>query len=62
MSDESLRQQMGARGRAKALEYDWEHIARRVLDFYVETLNRLTQKEALPEAESLSVSAASGKR
>ena len=61
MTDESLRHQMGAKGRPKALEYDWEHIAQRVLDFYLETLNKTTKKEAIPEAEALPVSAASGK-
>ncbi len=61
MADESLRRQMSNRGRPKALEYDWARIAQRVLDFYVETLNKITPKEAIPGAETLSVSATSGK-
>ena len=35
MSDEALRQQMGAKGKLKAREYSWEHVAQRVLDYYV---------------------------
>jgi phosphatidylinositol alpha-mannosyltransferase len=53
ITDEQLRQQMGSRGRPRALEYDWARIARKVLDFYVETLNKITPKEAIPEAEAL---------
>jgi phosphatidylinositol alpha-mannosyltransferase len=61
INDERLRQQMGARGRPKALEYDWARIAQSVLDFYVETLNKTTPPQAIPGTETLSVSAASGK-
>ncbi len=39
MTDESLRQQMGARGRAEALEYSWENIAGRVLGYYARVLS-----------------------
>jgi phosphatidylinositol alpha-mannosyltransferase len=59
MTDEPLRQQMGARGRPKALEYDWSCVAHRVLDFYVETLNKINPPAVIPKAETLSVSAAS---
>jgi phosphatidylinositol alpha-mannosyltransferase len=61
IKDEPLRQQMAARGRPKALEYDWARIARRVLDFYVKTLDRVNPKEAIPEKEPPLVGAASGK-
>lgn len=61
LTDEPLRRQMGSQGRPKALQYDWKHVAQRVLAFYVETLNKTTQKEAIPEAETLPVSAVSGK-
>ncbi len=37
--DPQLRQQMGARGRAKALGYSWQNIARRVLDYYRQVLS-----------------------
>ncbi|MBM4432866.1 MAG: glycosyltransferase family 4 protein [Chloroflexi bacterium] len=40
MKDETLRREMGARGRLKAQDYSWEHIARRILDFYNEALNK----------------------
>jgi len=39
MGDQPLRQQMGARGKLKAQEYGWEHIAQRVLDYYVRVLS-----------------------
>ena len=39
LTDESLRQQMGTKGRLKATEHGWERIAQRVLDYYVEVLN-----------------------
>ncbi|MDD5083158.1 MAG: glycosyltransferase family 4 protein, partial [Dehalococcoidales bacterium] len=38
MADESLREQMGARGRLKAMDYSWEHVSRRVLEFYRQVL------------------------
>ena len=45
MTDESLRQQMGARGRLKAKEYDWKYIAQKVLNYYVTVLGE-SQREA----------------
>ena len=39
INDQPLREQMGARGRIKALEYDWEQIAKRIADYYVEVIN-----------------------
>jgi phosphatidylinositol alpha-mannosyltransferase len=60
MNDKLLREQMGSRGRPKALEYDWAHLARRVLDFYIETLNRTASQKDTPEAAT-PVSAATGK-
>jgi len=40
LTDESLRQQMGAKGRLKAEEHGWERIAQRILDYYGEVLNK----------------------
>jgi phosphatidylinositol alpha-mannosyltransferase len=40
MNDKALRQEMGARGKIKALEYRWESIAIRVLEYYSEVLNK----------------------
>jgi len=45
MSDESLRQQMGARGKLKAGEYSWENIAQRVFDYYVRVLDERRQRK-----------------
>jgi len=60
IKDEQLRQQMGARGKPKAEQYDWPILAKRVLDFYIETLNRIKQPGA-KEKETSKVSADSGK-
>ncbi|MFC2020186.1 glycosyltransferase family 4 protein [Chloroflexota bacterium] len=38
LKDEKMRQQMGARGRVTAEQYSWEHIAKRVCDYYVRML------------------------
>ena len=56
MSDETLRQQMGARGRLKAEEYSWEHIAQRVFDYYVRVLNESPRKN---DSENLKLSSLS---
>jgi len=49
MSDKSLRQQMGARGRLNALQYGWEHIAQRVLSYYVRVLSEPPWNKKFPE-------------
>lgn len=38
-TDDSLRQEIGARGRIKALEYGWEHIAQRVSNYYLRVIS-----------------------
>lgn len=43
MSDDTLRQQMGAKGKLKAREYSWEDIAQRVLDYYVRVISESSQ-------------------
>lgn len=40
INNQALRQEMGARGRAKASGYAWESVARRVLESYSEVLNK----------------------
>lgn len=44
IKDKPLRERMGANGRQKALNYDWEQIARRILDFYQTVLARSGRK------------------
>jgi len=45
MSDETLRQQMGARGMLKAGQYSWEHVAQRVFDYYNRVLSESQQRK-----------------
>lgn len=40
MTDESLRNQMGAKGKVKALDYSWQQIAQRVYNYYIEVLSQ----------------------
>ncbi len=57
IKDKQVRQEMGSRGKNKAMEYDWPIIARKLLDFYAATLDRVKhQEKPAPPA-----SAASGK-
>jgi phosphatidyl-myo-inositol alpha-mannosyltransferase len=53
MTNEPLRLRMGSVGRPKAMEYDWSRIAKKVLLFYMETLNKIGKKGALQEAEAI---------
>jgi phosphatidylinositol alpha-mannosyltransferase len=46
LRDESLREQMAARGRPKALQYDWSQVAGRLLDYYRETLDKVKTRES----------------
>src|SRR4030043_302487 len=46
--DKQLRSQMGARGKPKAMQYDWPLIAKRVLDFYTETLENIKRTGTKP--------------
>lgn len=55
LTNEPLRQEMGARGRLKAKEYSWEHIVQRVLNYYVRILSEPPWKKHLPEVEAMSV-------
>jgi len=52
MANESLRQQMGARGRLTAAEYDWKHIVQRVSDYYVKVLSEPPWKERFSDFET----------
>ncbi len=39
LKDDAARRKMGVNGRAKALEYDWKKVAKKVLDVYCEVLH-----------------------
>jgi len=56
LNDEALRQEMGAKGRIKALEHSWEHIAQRVFDYYVRVLSEPPWNKRFPEFEETAVS------
>jgi phosphatidylinositol alpha-mannosyltransferase len=56
MADESLRQQMGARGVQTANKYDWRKIAQQVFAYYSRILNESPGKEYLLANETTSVS------
>jgi len=56
LTDQSLRQEMGAKGRVKALEYSWEHIAQNVLNYYVRVLSEPPWRKQFPEFEAMSIS------
>jgi phosphatidyl-myo-inositol alpha-mannosyltransferase len=58
--DERLRRQMGARGVTRARQYDWSVVAKRVLDFYTETLARVNKPTTRPAADTPKVRTASG--
>ncbi|GAJ20585.1 unnamed protein product, partial [marine sediment metagenome] len=55
MRDEPLRQQMGENGKIKAKEYDWRHLAQRILDCYIRVLSESPQKEQPAESEAIPV-------
>ncbi|MFC1908325.1 glycosyltransferase family 4 protein [Chloroflexota bacterium] len=55
MKDSSMQQQMGSRGRLKALEYDWEQVAKRVLDCYLAVLNGPSHKDTTVDMETIPV-------
>jgi phosphatidylinositol alpha-mannosyltransferase len=56
LSDEALRQEMGAQGRIKALEHSWERIAQRVFAYYVRVLSEPPWNKKFPELEESAVS------
>ncbi len=58
--DIKLRQQMGDRGISKARKYDWEVVAKRVLDFYAETLAKIGKPWVEPGPDRQKLETASG--
>lgn len=47
LTDESMRQQMGANGIATAVRYDWKLVARQVLNYYIQVRGEFSHREAL---------------
>ncbi|OGN99275.1 MAG: glycosyl transferase family 1 [Chloroflexi bacterium RBG_13_52_12] len=60
--DKQLREQMGARGKPRAMQYEWSLIASKLIDFYTATLNNIKRTEPEPEKDIPEISAVSGKR
>jgi phosphatidylinositol alpha-mannosyltransferase len=56
LTDESLRREMGAKGRVKALEYSWEHVAQSVLNYYIRVLSEPPWRKQFPEFKATSLS------
>jgi phosphatidylinositol alpha-mannosyltransferase len=56
LTDESLRREMGARGRVKALEYSWERVAQDVLNYYIRVLSQPPWNKKFPELEATALS------
>ena len=56
MSDKSLRQRMGDQGLATAQEYNWEKVARMVLDYYLRILSETPGRQHILENEAVPVS------
>jgi phosphatidylinositol alpha-mannosyltransferase len=46
IKDENLRREMGARGQPRAIQFDWSLLAKKLVDFYTDTLNRVNQQPA----------------
>ena len=44
LGNESLRAQMGEKGKKKSANYCWEHVARKVMDYYTEVLSEKLRK------------------
>jgi hypothetical protein len=51
---------MGSRGKPRAMQYDWTIVARKVLDFYEDTLNRVKRPGPAGKPDKPQVGAASG--
>jgi len=56
LTDGSLRQEMGVKGRAKALEHSWEQIAKKVLNYYGRVLSEPPWRKKFPEFEATAIS------
>ena len=61
LKDGQLRKQMGSKGIIKAKDYDWDHIARRVLDYYMRILSASPWNKRFSEPEGKPVLVSSKK-
>ncbi len=52
LNDESLRQEMGVKGRAKALKYGWDSIARTILDYYKRVISEPPWNKKSPRSKA----------
>ena len=60
LTDATLRQQMGTKGRIKAEKFSWEHVSQRVFDYYLRTLEGLMDPVGKNDSENLRRSLISG--
>jgi phosphatidylinositol alpha-mannosyltransferase len=58
--DKNLRQEMGARGKPRAMQYDWPLLARQLMDFYTETLDRVNHPQSVTLEKCRQVGVTSG--
>ena len=56
LRDEPLRLEMGARGRAKAEDYSWTHVVKKVMGLYSDVLNRKSQGACIVQPQMSSIS------
>jgi phosphatidyl-myo-inositol alpha-mannosyltransferase len=54
--DEQLRLEMSARGRAKAEEYSWTHVIKKVMSIYADVLNRKSNGARIDQPQMSSIS------
>ena len=55
INDKPLQQKLEANGRAKALEYDWEKVTQKLIDYYLKVLNQPSQRERTSKTEAVPV-------
>jgi len=55
LTNESLRREMGAKARLKAMEYSWKHITQRLLSYYTRILSEPPWKKHPPEVKAISI-------
>jgi phosphatidylinositol alpha-mannosyltransferase len=60
IKDKNLRDEMGTRGKPTAMQYDWPLLARKLLDFYAVTLNRINRPQTITDSNNPPVNFISG--